>query len=290
MWYRVQIVALVVVPLAILGGLVALHRTIPIPVLWRDYVLHVPLIETSVMKNPPRVEGPDDPSLPLVVIDPGHGGEDPGATGDGYEEKNLVLGLARALRNKLLAEGGIRVAMTRDSDRFLALSERVAIARKLKANLFISIHADSAGDDGKIKGASIYTLSDKASSQAAARFAERENSADEVNGTRLTDTSSKVDAILVNLAQRRTSAESADFEKLLLREGKGKLDFRPQPRRSAALAVLRAPDIPGVLFEAGYISNKQDAERLASAKGRQVFASVVAKAIRIYFARHSKAA
>ena len=204
-------------------------------------------------------------------------------------EKTVVLGLARALRDQLLAEGGIRVALTRDDDRYLALVERVQIARALGADLFLSIHADSAGEQEGVSGATIYTLSEQASSEAAARFAERENMADTINGMELSGSNENVNAILVELSQRRTSAESDGFAELIVREGEGKLSFHPEPRRSAALAVLRAPDVPSVLFEAGFITNRSEAQRLASPEGQRAFAEAMAQAIRVQLARASDA-
>jgi N-acetylmuramoyl-L-alanine amidase len=261
-WYRAQIALLFILPVLALAGLVALGRVIPVPYLGRDYVIRLVLPESGKPLDLPAVEGPDDPTRPLVVIDAGHGGHDPGASGDGIKEKTLVLGLARMLQQQLLAEGGIRVAMTREDDHFLALAERVEIARALGADLFISIHADSAGDKDEVSGASIYTLSDEASSQAAARFAARENRADTINGVVLSGQNATVDTILVELSQRRTSDASAEFANLILREGEGTIQFHDQPLRSAALAVLRAPDVPSVLFEAGFVTNPGEARRL----------------------------
>ena len=231
----------------------------------------------------PAVEGTRDSSLPLVVIDPGHGGFDLGAKGQGLQEKNVVLGLALALRDRLLADGGVRVALTRSDDRFLPLDERYEIARKLGAALFLSIHADSAGDEGSVEGASIYTLSSRASDAAARRFAARENASDHVNGLDLDGKSNAVSSILVDLSQRRTQAQSNKFAKLILQEGKGVIDFHSQPLHSATLEVLRAPDVPSVLFESGFITNKADAERLNSPAGRNAVARVLARAVRIYF-------
>ena len=231
----------------------------------------------------PMVEGARDAGLPLVVIDPGHGGFDLGARGQGLEEKNVVLGLALALRDRLLADGGLRVALTRNDDRFLPLDERYEIARKLGASLFLSIHADSAGDEGSVEGASIYTLSNRASDAAARRFAMRENASDHVNGLDLDGKSNAVSSILVDLSQRRTQAQSNRFADLILQEGKGVIDFHSQPLHSATLEVLRAPDVPSVLFESGFITNKADADRLTSNNGREAVARVLARAVRIYF-------
>lgn len=286
---RIQIWLIFLAPVALMAGLYAFGLTIPVPHLGRGYVISMDLPLAGEPVDLPTIYGPDDKSRPLVVIDAGHGGHDPGASGAGYKEKALVLGLATALKNELVQEGGIRVAMTREDDRFLVLAERFEIARRLDADLFISIHADSAGDVEGVSGASIYTLSKEASSEAAARFAERENEADTVNGVTLEGQSDDVSTILVELSQRRTQADSSEFAGLVTREGRGTLKFHPQARRSAVLAVLRAPDVPSVLYEAGYITNPADAERLASADGRQAFATTMARAIRIFFARQSGA-
>lgn len=237
----------------------------------------------------PPVADAAGPDAPLVMIDPGHGGFDPGARTPAMEEKALTLGLALALRERLLADGGVRVAMTREGDRFVALEERAAAARRLGADLFLSIHADSAGAAGEgaaaVAGASIYTLSDRASDAAARRFAARENAAGRINGQSLAGQSDAVSAILVDLAQRRTQARSERLAGLIEREGAGVLTFHARPRRAAALEVLRAPDVPSVLFESGYITNAADAAWLASPEGRAAFAQVMARAIRLYFAR-----
>jgi N-acetylmuramoyl-L-alanine amidase len=286
---RLQIGLLFAFPVALLAVLYVLGAAIPVPVLGRDYVVRVNLPAESATIGLPDVLGPDDPTRPLVVIDAGHGGPDPGATDAGVREKTLVLGLARALRDRLLADGGIRVALTRDDDSFIVLQERAGIARELGADLFLSIHADSAGERGEVSGASIYILSETASSEAAARFAERENEADVINGVDLSGQDAEVNAILVELSQRRTTEQSAEFAALIEREGAGTIAFHPQARRSAALAVLRAPDVPSVLFEAGFVTNQQEAARLTSVEGRERFAEVMARAIRIYFARQSAA-
>ncbi|ANY20761.1 N-acetylmuramoyl-L-alanine amidase AmiC precursor [Tsuneonella dongtanensis] len=282
---RAQLLAIYLAPVVVLGALYAFGRTLPVPVLGRDYVLHFELPPGGEPADLPRVLGPQDKSRPLIVIDAGHGGHDPGASADGLREKDIVLGLATALRDELVREGGIRVALTREDDRFLVLGERFAIARALDADLFLSIHADSSGGVDGVTGASIYTLSDEASSQAAARFAARENSADTINGVALDGQSDAVGTILVELSQRRTQSDSAEFARLIAREGQGVLQFHPQPRRSAALAVLRAPDVPGVLYEAGFITDPDEARRMASPEGRAAFARVLARAVRIYFAR-----
>ncbi len=287
MSHRLQLWLIFLAPLVAIAAVFAFGLTIPVPLLGRDYVVKLALPQTGAPVDLPDVLGPPDASRPLVVIDAGHGGKDPGASGSDVQEKDIVLGLALALRDELVAEGGIRVALTRSDDTFLVLEERPEIARRLDADLFISIHADSAGDVSEVSGASIYTLSADASSQAAARFAERENNADAVNGLELDGQSAEVSQILVELSQRRVQRTSAEFAQLIVREGRGTMRFHPQTRRSAALAVLRAPDVPAVLFEAGFLTNPDDAGRLGSQEGRADFADTMARAIRIFLARQS---
>ena len=287
---RARIWLIVLVPAVLLGAAVALGLTLEVPALGRGYVIRLTLPPSGEPADLPTVHGPQDRSRPLIIIDPGHGGHDPGASGEALREKDVVLALATALRDDLIAKGGIRVALTREDDRFLALGERVALARALGADLFLSIHADSAGAKDEIVGASIYILSSEASSEAAARFAARENAVDTINGVALSGQSDSVGSILVELSQRRTQEDSAEFSRLIVREGEGVLQFHPQARRSASLAVLRAPDVPSVLYEAGFISNAEEAQRLASAEGRARFAEALTRAIRIYFARQSDAA
>jgi len=284
---RVQIAITLLAPVLVVGVLFALGRTIPVPVVGRSYVVRIELPQPGASIGLPPVAGPQDPTRPLIVIDAGHGGHDPGASGEGFREKTLALGLARALRDRLLEQGGIRVALTRDDDKFLVLDERSEIARRLGADLFLSIHADSAGDRSGVTGATVYTLSSSASDEASARFAARENNADRVNGVDLEGRSDTVSSILVDLSQRRTQGQSDEFANLILREGSERLTFHPRPLRSAALVVLRAPDVPSVLYESGFISNPEEAQRLASPQGRAEFADVMARAIRVYFARQA---
>jgi N-acetylmuramoyl-L-alanine amidase len=254
------------------------------------YVQRIALTDPAVQALP-LVRGCVPGSSPLVVIDPGHGGFDPGAVAaDGMQEKGVVLALSRALRDRLLAQGGVRVALTREDDRFLSLEERSGLARRLGADLFISVHADSGGEEMNAAGASLYTLSTQASGREAARFAARENSADVVNGTPLrTGTgNAAVDTILFELSQRKAQEDAAEFARLVVREGTGRLVFREPPRRSAALVVLTAPDVPSVLFEAGFVTNPDEARRLSSAEGREQFAEVTAAAVRSYFANRNR--
>jgi len=286
---RVLLLLLVVVaPLALLAGVLTLNRLYGARSGDNAFALRFELPGAGGQIGLPEVQGPLDPGKPLVVIDAGHGGHDPGAEAGGRHEKDVTLALALGLRDRLLAGGGVRVALTRSDDRYLALEERSGIARRLRADLFISIHADSA-EDAKASGATVYTLSDKGTTQEANRFAASENRADTINGVALRDTSNSVSAILVDLAQRQSAAASAQFASLILREGQGRMDFRDRALQSAAFVVLKSPDMPSVLFEAGYISNPADAARLASAEGQKAFAETVALAIRVYFAREAGA-
>ena len=289
MRYRLQIALVFLAPVLVLVALFSIGSALGVeaPLLGRSYVVRVTLPEAGEAVGLPPIQGPEDSARPLVVIDAGHGGHDPGASGATVKEKTLALALARALRDRLLRDGGVRVALTRDDDTFLVLEERAEIARALGADLFLSIHADSAGDRAGVSGASVYTLSARASSEAAAVFAARENSADTVNGVALAGRDEAVNAILVDLSQRRTQGQSEEFAGLILRGGQGALAFHPQANRSAALVVLKAPDVPSALFEAGFISNPEEAGRLASPAGQARFAEAMARAIRVYFARQA---
>lgn len=251
---------------------------------WHSITVPIPPVARGI--SLPKVEGSTDASRPLVVIDAGHGGHDPGAINGetGEREKDLTLAIAQAIRDQLVKSGRIRVALTRDDDRFLVLQERYGIARKMNADLFISVHADSA-DNHDARGATIYTLSEVASDREAARLAARENRADVLNGVNLGGQTDAVSSILIDLTQRETMKESANFARLLQREGKPFMMFRPAFHRYASLMVLKAPDTPSVLFETGYISNTEDAAFLSSPEGRGGIARGVAKAVEIYFAR-----
>ena len=280
---RFPFLLLMIVPLVLVAVLVALAHGAQAFGQGAGFVARVTLAQDASAVDLPQVGGDD--RLPLVVIDAGHGGHDPGASASGQVEKDLVLGLALALRDELERQGTARVALTRDDDTYLLHAERYRIAQRLDADLFLSLHADSAGAADEVAGASIYTLSQEASSRAAALFARRENASDILDGVDLSKEDDTVGTILIELSQRRTQERSALFAALIEEEGAGTIAFHPQARRSAWLAVLRAPDVPSVLFESGFISNEADARRLASAEGRQAFARVMARAIRAYFAR-----
>ncbi|WP_408640435.1 N-acetylmuramoyl-L-alanine amidase family protein [Sphingobium chungbukense] len=252
----------------------------------RLHSITVPIPPVARGLSLPPVEGPRDASRPLVVIDAGHGGHDPGAVNreNGEREKDVTLAIAQAVRDQLVKSGRVRVALTRNDDHFLILQERYGIARKLNADLFISIHADSA-DDAIARGATVYTLSETASDREAARLAARENKADVLNGVNLGGQSSDVSSILIDLTQRESMNISVSFARLLQREAAPYVPFRNTAHRFASLMVLKAPDTPSVLFETGYISNTADAAFLASKEGQANIARGVARAIEVHFAR-----
>lgn len=281
-----QFTLILLAPVVVIAAMVGADRAFGAPGRREAYVQRIELPASEAQVDLPQVLGPPDASRPLVVIDAGHGGHDPGAGQGTVKEKVLTLALAQALRDELLEGRGVRVALTRSDDRYLVLDERYGIARRLGADLFISIHADSA-DSEEASGGTIYTLSERGSTETAQRMAERENRADSVNGVALEKQSDTVNAILVDLSQRETQTRSEEFGRLLLREAQGNLVFRPEPLQSAAFIVLKSPDVPSVLFETGYISNEADTKRLLSPEGRRAFAKASGQAIRAYFARQS---
>lgn len=286
---RVLLALIVAIPLGLLAGVAALAmhggagNAAEMPS--GEYVVRLQLPDAGGEIGLPTVRGPQDSSRPLVVIDAGHGAGDPGATGNGLREKDVTLAIALAVRDQLLADGGIRVAMTRDDDSFLVLEERANIARRLGADLFVSIHADAAESDSAT-GATAYVLSEEGSSEQAEAFAERENRSVTLNGVSLSEQEDSINAILVDLSQRDTEVRSRELAGLIVREAQN-VPLRPRPIQSANFTVLRSPDMPSLLFEAGYISNETDAARLATGQGRRAIADMLARTIRIYFARQS---
>ncbi len=220
---------------------------------------------------------------PLIVLDAGHGGVDPGAIGAmGTLEKDVTLAVALEIRNELLKLGRYRVSMTRKSDRFIKLRERVAWARIEKADMFLSIHADSIGKT-RVRGASAYTLSETASDAEALALAERENRSDIIAGIDLSEESDVVSGILIDLAQRETMNLSANLaNKLILSLGKA-TRLLEGSHRHAGFAVLKAPDIPSVLLELGYLSNSDDEKILASSRLRAPIVRAIVSGIDSFF-------
>lgn len=217
---------------------------------------------------------------PIVVIDPGHGGIDNGTQSSGESEKNLVLAFGLALRDRLEKAGKYRVVMTREDDTFIPLNDRVKAARNLKAALFVSIHADALPRaEGDAQGATIYTLSDKASDAEAQRLADAENRADAIAGFNLAEEPTDVADILIDLTQRETRTFSSRFARLLMGEMKSTVRMHKHPLKSAGFRVLKAPDVPSVLVEIGYVSNKGDLEHLVSEGWRSKAVGSMAQAI-----------
>ncbi len=245
----------------------------------------VPLDPPKPLPVPP-VTGARGTKRPLVVIDAGHGGHDPGSSSsDGSRrEKDAALAIARAIRDELASSGRVRVALTRSDDRFLVLGERREIARRLKADLFISVHADSAPNPAA-RGASIYTLSEVSSDRVAAQLAAKENRADILNGVDLGGENNDVSSILIDLTQRETMNISSDFASLLQREMSPTVHFKDSAHKFAGLIVLKAPDVPSVLLETGYISNPDDLQLLFSGAYQRDIAVGVRKAVETHFAR-----
>jgi len=229
---------------------------------------------------------PPPDTRPLIVIDPGHGGIDNGTQAAGEMEKNLVLGFSLALRDRIEKLGKYRVVMTREDDTFIPLNDRVKVARNQSAALFVSIHADALPRrEGDAQGATIYTLSDKASDAEAERLAEAENKSDAIGGVNLTDEPTEVADILIDLAQRETRTFSNRFARLLMGEMKNTVRMHKHPLKSAGFRVLKAPDVPSVLIELGYVSNKGDLEHLVSENWRSKTVGSMAQAIDAFFAK-----
>ncbi|BAI71170.1 N-acetylmuramoyl-L-alanine amidase [Azospirillum sp. B510] len=233
---------------------------------------------------PPENKPPTVAEKPLIVLDPGHGGQDPGAIGvGGIYEKDITLATAREVKRQLEGTGRYRVRLTRDSDVFIRLRDRVAIGREAGADLFISLHADSISS-GETRGLSIYTLSDKASDREAEMLAAKENRADALVGLDLSGENQLVANILIDLAQRDTMNHSKRFATLALQSLGRDVPLIPsRPHRQAGFAVLTAPDVPSALIEMGYLSNRQDVGLLTSSAHRERLGRALARTIDSYF-------
>ena len=238
--------------------------------------------------KPPKAEAAIEDPRPMIVIDPGHGGVDPGAIGTkGTLEKKIVLSFSKLLKKRLLATGLYRVAMTRDIDTYIPLHDRVKIGRSKGASLFISIHADSISRKrrrrNKVRGASIYILSDKASDKEAKALAALENRSDIIAGVELPEGGNPVTNILIDLAQRETNELSYMFAKIQLKQMRGAIRLHGYRTRSAGFRVLKAPDTPSVLLELGYLSSIYDEKNMKSLKWKKKMANAIAKSIETYF-------
>jgi N-acetylmuramoyl-L-alanine amidase len=227
-----------------------------------------------------------DDSRPLIVLDPGHGGIDEGThASSGEAEKTMVLEFALMVRDKIERLGKYRVEMTRSDDTFVALDDRIQFARTRRAQLFISIHCDAlARGDGDAQGATLYTLSDHASDAEAARLAEAENRADIIAGVDLSSEPNEIADILIDLAQRETRTFSTHFARAAVGELKSSVRLHKQPLKSAGFRVLKAPDVPSVLIELGFVSNRGDFKQLMSDAWRQRAADSLIQAVNAYFA------
>ena len=225
----------------------------------------------------------NDNQKKIIVLDPGHGGHDPGAIGySGVYEKNITLAMSKELKALLDKTGKYKVYLTRSTDKFIPLRDRIKIARKYNADLFMSIHADSA-KNRSAKGLSVYTLSETASDKEAAALAERENKADVISGLDLGQHSKEVSDVLINLAQRETMNRSSEFAGFMVQEMKKKVKLVSNTHRFAGFAVLKGPDIPAVLLEIGYLSNRQEEKQLQQKSYRKKLGEATVKAIDRYF-------
>ncbi len=237
-----------------------------------------------------RVAPPPPPAKPLrrpvkrlVVLDAGHGGVDPGAIGvSGIYEKHITLAVAREVKTRLERTGRYKVLLTRDRDVFIRLRDRVAFARDAGAELFVSIHADAIRNR-HVRGLAVYTLSEKASDKEAAALAEKENKADLIAGIDLSGETAEVTNILIDLAQRETMNESAQFAAVMVDELARETRLLRNTHRFAGFAVLKAPDVPSILVELGFLSNRQDERALRRKDYRGRLAAAIARAIDRYF-------
>ncbi|HRK18504.1 MAG TPA: N-acetylmuramoyl-L-alanine amidase [Hyphomicrobiaceae bacterium] len=244
--------------------------------------------ETAPVPEASRSAAERAPGKPVVMIDPGHGGVDGGASGPGSEqEKDIVLAVALELRNRLQAAGRYDVRMTRTDDRFVSLDQRVEMSAKVGADLFVSIHADAVPDGvlaDAVHGATVYTLSEQASSFAAQRLADKENAADANAGVSLVSAGNEqIDSILSDLVARETKNFSLRFRSLLTSRLAAQRLVSREPARSAAFRVLRQPQTPSVLVELGFMTNPEEVRQMQSSAWRQQVARALASAVDAYF-------
>ncbi len=221
---------------------------------------------------------------PLVMVDAGHGGTDPGAiAAGGVYEKDIVFGFAQALVARLESGGRYRVRMTRDRDVFVPLAERVRLAREARADLFVSIHADSISAAPQVRGATIYTGSEKATDAESAKLAERENRADAAAGAETGEGPPEIADILQELTLRETRGFSSGFARTLMGQLSPVMEMSTKPHREAGFRVLRSPDVPSVLVELGYLSSERDLKMLQSPEWREGVTGSMAKAVDLFF-------
>jgi N-acetylmuramoyl-L-alanine amidase len=234
---------------------------------------------------PPPKKLPSPARQHIVVLDPGHGGIDPGAIGtDGTYEKDVVLKVGLEVRRRLEATGRYKVVMTRDTDRTVRLRERLQIAHESGGQLFISLHADSLVVAPEVQGASVYTLSEQASNDEAARLASRENRADILAGIDLSGQEDVVTEILIDLAQRDANNKSIEVADLMLDQLGNVTKLARQRPSQAGFVVLKSPDMPSVLIELGYLSNAADERALRDPGHVAKLAKAIVEGIDRYFA------
>jgi N-acetylmuramoyl-L-alanine amidase len=274
------------------GGLPA-RLVLDLSAVDRETFLRAAAIDNRLPRDLPYQSDSESPAIagdprPIIVLDPGHGGIDSGTRApSGEEEKDLVLAFALVLRDKLEQTGKYRVVMTRSDDRFVELGERVKLARQREAQLFISIHCDALRKrEGATEGATVYTLSDRASDSEAAKLAEAENKADLIAGVDLSHEPNDIADILIDLAQRETNAYSMHFARALTSEMKGAARLHKHPLKSAGFKVLTAPDVPSVLIELGYVSNRDDMKELTAPAWRAKVSEKIVDAIDVFFRTH----
>lgn len=249
------------------------------------------LAEAGKVRKPQETPPPAMPAKPdgerrrTIVIDPGHGGIDPGTMVASISEKAVVLAFGKALKEQLEASGRYRVVMTRDDDRFVSLSDRVQAGRGEQADLFISIHADSLMQAQDVRGATVYTRSERATDAEAAKLAAKENEADAAAGLETREEVQDVAGILMDLARRETRTFTGVFARNLVDKLGGSIKMHKIPLRSARFWVLSAPDVPSVLIELGYMSSPKDAELLNSPEWRGKAVTAVSAAVEDYFSR-----
>ncbi len=246
------------------------------------------LVRLSAVSTPSEPSA-TAPMRPVLVLDPGHGGVDSGARGlGGVEEKTLVFGFCAELKRQLEATNRYAIVMTRDGDQYVDLDDRVAIARKANASLFISVHADTLSEDKNVSGSTVYTVADRASDAEAARIAARENAADRNPGGASRLDNPDVAGILFDLKRRETRTYDHIFSRGLVDNLRGATKLNHNPERSAGFVVLKAPEFPSVLVELGYLSNAQDVQSLASPDWRAKAAAAMVRAIDEFFAGYGK--
>ncbi len=237
----------------------------------------------SQSTTPPPPELRQDNSVPVIILDPGHGGIDSGTVArNGDQEKNIVLSFAKALEQRLESGGDFNVILTRDTDIYISLGDRVEFARERQAALFISIHADSFRV-ASVRGATVYTVSEEASDQEAAALAAAENKSDIIAGLDLRNESDDVSGILIDLAMRETKNYSIQFALSAIDAMRGSILLNRNPHRFAGFRVLKAPDVPSVLIELGYLSNASDVREIQSREWRDKITASLLEAVKAFF-------